>query len=182
MSYVLIIFLLILFYLRNYIDDADTIANLTYVLTVLLIFNLFGVIILGDSGSYLLSLFLGLKLIELANSNVLISPYFIVLLLWYPCFELLFSIIRRLMKGKESYNPDTKHLHQMLYRFIYSLNNFKQNVNHFLTSFIIIIYNLISFLIGINFHNHTETIIYIVATNIVVYLVLYNFLKIKLQK
>ncbi len=181
-SYVLIIFLLILIYLGSYIGDKNAIINLAFVIIILLVFNLFGIIILGDSGSYLLSLFLGLNLIELNNSNILISPYFIILLLWYPCFELLFSIIRRSSKGKVSYNPDTNHLHQMLYRFISSSNNLKQNLNHFITSFIIIFYNLFSFIIGIKFYSHTETLIYIVTANIIVYLVSYNFLKIKLKK
>ena len=181
-SYVLIIFLLILFYLENYIGNTDTIINLTYVITVILIFNLFGVIILGDSGSYLLSLFLGLNLIELANSDILISPYFIILLLWYPCFELLFSIIRRLLKRQESYKPDTSHLHQMLYRFINSSNDFKKNLNHFITSSIIIFYNLASFIVGIKFYNHTETLAYIVGVNIFIYLISYNLLKTKLKK
>ena len=181
-SYVLIIFLFILIYLGSYIGDKNAIINLAFVIIILLVFNLFGVIILGDSGSYLLSLFLGLNLIELANANILISPYFVILLLWYPCFELLFSIIRRSAKGKVSYNPDTDHLHQMLYRFISSSNNLKQNLNHFITSFIIIFYNLFSFIIGIKFYSHTQTLVYIVTANVIVYLVSYNFLKIKLKK
>ena len=127
-------------------------------------------------------MFLGLNLIELANANILISPYFVILLLWYPCFELLFSIIRRSAKGKVSYNPDTNHLHQMLYRFISSSSNLKQNLNHFIASFIIIFYNLFSFIIGIKFYSHTETLIYIVTANVIVYLLSYNFLKIKLKK
>ncbi len=181
-SYILIIFLIMLFYLGSYVSDSNAITSLTYVIIVLLIFNLFGLIILGDSGSYLLSLFLGLNLIELANSNILISPYFIILLLWYPCFELLFSIIRRTTTKKLSYNPDTNHLHHMLYKFINSSNNFKQNFNHFITSFIINFYNLASFIIGLKFHSHTETLLYIITVNVIIYFLSYNFLKFKLKK
>ena len=88
------------------------------VLFILLIFNLSGYLYLGDSGSYLLSLFTGFFLIEFSNANPAISPYFIIVLLWYPCFELLFSMIRRFLKKKETYKPDTEHLHQLFYKLI----------------------------------------------------------------
>ena len=32
---------------------------------------------------------------KLINNNVLISPYFVMNLLWYPAYETLFSIIRK---------------------------------------------------------------------------------------
>ena len=118
MSYITMILLMMLFHINDFVHDSNTIKDLIFILFLIFIFNLFGIIILGDSGSYLLSLYLGLYLIKLSNLNILISPFFIVLLLWYPCFELLFSIIRRKIKNKDSYIPDTHHLHQMLYKLI----------------------------------------------------------------
>ena len=181
-SYVIVIFLMIIINLSDFIYDVKILKNFTYILFILLLFNLFGIIILGDSGSYLLSLYLGIYLIELSNSEVLISPYFVVLLLWYPCFELLFSIVRRHFKGQASYNPDTKHLHQIIYKIINSKNSFHQNINHLICSSIIIFYNLISFIIGFKFYFHTNTLIYIMTVNILVYIFSYNFLKSKLRK
>lgn len=175
------ILLMMLFYLNDFIDDPDTIKDLIFILIIIFLFNLLGIIILGDSGSYLLSLYLGLYLIDLSNLNILISPFFIVLLLWYPCFELLFSMIRRKIKKKDSIYPDTYHLHQILYKFISKKNNFIQNLNHFITSFIIIIYNFIFFLIAFNFHNHTKNIIFIILINLIVYIFSYNFLKKKIN-
>ena len=46
----------------------------------------------------------------------------------------------------------------------------------------IIFYNLASFIIGIKFYSHTETLAYIVGANIFIYLISYNLLKIKLKK
>ena len=181
-SYMIIVFLMLLINLSDLMSDINSIKNLTYVLSIIILFNLFGIIILGDSGSYLLSLYLGLNLIEFSNSNILISPYFVVLLLWYPCFELLFSMIRRQFKNKDSYNPDTQHLHQLIYKIITTTNNFKSNFNHFFTSFIILFYNLISFIVGFKFHNHTITLVCIIMINVSVYIISYNFLKSKLNK
>ena len=65
------------------------------VLLILLILNLFNKIYLGDNGSYLLGFMFAIIAISVQNKNSQISPYFIILLLWYPCFENLFSIIRK---------------------------------------------------------------------------------------
>ena len=180
-SYIIMILLMVLFQLDDFIDDANTLKDLIFILFIVFLFNLFGIIILGDSGSYLLSLYLGLYLIELSNLNMSISPFFIVLLVWYPCFEVLFSIIRRKIKKMDSYHPDTRHLHQMLYRFVSSKNNFKKNFNHFITSFIIIIYNFVSFSIAFGFHNHTQNISFVILINIFVYIFSYNFLLKKIK-
>ena len=71
---------------------------------------------MGD-WSILLSLFTGLYLINFSQ-NFALSPYFIILLLWYPCFELLFSMIRRIRKKLKTYKPDNFHLHQFIYKLI----------------------------------------------------------------
>ena len=70
---------------------------------------------LGDSGAYALSFFVGYLIINSHNSNPNISPYFFITLLWYPCFENLFSIIRKLKTKFSPLSPDNKHLHQLLY-------------------------------------------------------------------
>jgi UDP-N-acetylmuramyl pentapeptide phosphotransferase/UDP-N-acetylglucosamine-1-phosphate transferase len=52
-----------------------------------LFLNLRNQLFLGDNGSYSLGFFLGFILIKIYNLNDNLSPYFIILLLWYPCFE-----------------------------------------------------------------------------------------------
>ena len=76
--------------------DKDLIVNFSIFLSILLIFNLFNFFYLGDNGIYLLSVFTGYILINLINQNYNLSPYFIACLLWYPSFELLFSMIRKI--------------------------------------------------------------------------------------
>ncbi len=181
-SYVIIVLLLMLIFFNNILIDINSTKNLIYILFVIFLFNLFGIIILGDSGSYLLSLYLGIFMIENSNSHVIFSPYLVVLLLWYPCFELLFSIVRRQFKSKESYNPDTNHLHQIIYKLLNSSNNFKGNLNHFITSFIIIFYNFISFVVGFKFYYSTTALIYISIINVIVYIFSYNFINAKLKQ
>ena len=68
---------------------------LIYILSVLIIFNYLNKLYLGDSGTYLISFSVGCLLIYIYNNGNLFSPFFVILLLWYPCFENLFSIIRK---------------------------------------------------------------------------------------
>ena len=73
---------------------------------------------IGDSGAYLLGFFLGFVIISSHISNLDVSPYFYISLIWYPCFENLFSILRKLNKKFSPLNPDNKHLHQLVFFFI----------------------------------------------------------------
>ena len=61
--------------------------------------------------------------IELSQLSDKISPYFIANLLWYPAFENLFSIIRRILSSKKNYIADNHHLHQLLYSYLNKKNN-----------------------------------------------------------
>ena len=62
----------------------------------ILILNYLNKLFVGDSGSYAIGFLIGFILIKIYNLSYNLSPYFIILLLWYPCFENLFSIIRKL--------------------------------------------------------------------------------------
>ena len=70
---------------------------------------------LGDAGAYILSFFVGYLIIKCHTYNPNISPYFFISLLWYPCYENLFSIIRKLKNKLSPLIPDNKHLHQLIY-------------------------------------------------------------------
>ncbi len=177
-KYHLIIYLVIMLFFSEFVFETQLIKYIVIVLFILLIFNLSGYLYLGDSGSYVLSLFTGVFLIEFSNSNPAISPYFVIILLWYPCFELLFSMIRRFLKKKETYKPDTKHLHQLFYKFI--SKNFKiknKLAEHFIVSLGINLYNLFSILISVNFIYNSEVLILILFTNIFFYISIFYFLK-----
>ena len=144
-----------------------------YFLFVLIIFNLLNKLYLGDSGAYLLGFFIGFILIKIHNVNPNISPFFVVLLLWYPCFENLFSILRKFKLGKSPVAPDSKHFHHLL--FYYLKKKFKLNdliCNNY-SSFIINFYNLIVLFFGsYNIYN-TQLLIILILANILIYTSIY---------
>ena len=121
-------FLLVLFFLHKLglyeiieLEDKKILLCI-YILCFILILNFLNYLFLGDSGAYSLSFIIGYILINAYQNSVDISPYYIILLLWYPCFENLFSIIRKLINKKNPINPDTNHLHQFIYIFFQKKN------------------------------------------------------------
>ena len=92
----LIIFLLFKLNLFEQIGFVEkNFFSFSIVILFILILNISNKLFLGDSGAYSISFFIGFILIKIYNLNENISPYFIILLLWYPCFENLFSIVRK---------------------------------------------------------------------------------------
>lgn len=74
-------------------------------------------IFLGDSGSYFLGFILVQCGIILINRHPEISSYFAFLVLFYPLWEVLFSMYRRkFLKSAPAMAPDKLHLHTLLYK------------------------------------------------------------------
>ena len=158
------------------IINETVLFNLIIILIILLFLNMLNILYLGDSGSYSIGFIFSIFLIKLYLTNQFISPYFIILLLWYPCFENLFSIIR---KFKYKFSPtvaDTKHLHQLIFISVYKLIGHKFASNN-LSSILIIIYNLLVFAIGFNFATKTSVQVILIVFSIFTYLLIYIFLK-----
>ena len=183
LKYFLIVYLFILFnFADNSYVDKDFLLNLSIILSIILLFNLFGFLYMGDSGAYLLSILSGIYLINFSYNNDYISPFFIILLLWYPCFELLFSMIRRFKNKSKTYKPDSNHLHQFIYGFIKKNSSSKDNIIHFYTTILINSYNLLIFIFAKNFIYSSTALILIIILNIFVYILSYVFFKKKYQR
>ena len=172
----------IIFYVcksENILINFNFLIQLILLLSFLLTLNILNKTQLGDGGSYLLSFFTAIYLIQIANDNITISPYFIILLLWYPCFENLFSIIRKIYQKQKISNADNLHLHQLIFLFLKKKKI--SNINN-LTGVIIVIYNLFSFLIAVSYVDKTKIILVVLLVNVSFYIYLYNKLVIDLFK
>jgi UDP-N-acetylmuramyl pentapeptide phosphotransferase/UDP-N-acetylglucosamine-1-phosphate transferase len=173
----LIIFLILLLLPASLTIEHLILKQVIFVLFIIYILNAFELLYLGDNGSYFLSIFSGIFLIDFYNNNNLfISPFFIILLLWYPCFELLFTISRRLLKKKSSFYPDNLHLHYLFSTFFKNRFNLKKKSNDIFTSLIIGTYNFSIFYYSMNFISRTKNLIIIILINIVLYYITYRVL------
>lgn len=166
----------IIVYLNSFLYfgiEKNMIVLLLSSLIYLFILNINNKLFMGDSGSYTLGLICGFFLIKLYEFNDEISPYFIVLLLWYPCFENLFSIIRKFSFKKSPINADNNHLHQLVYYYLKKKKIItKLNINN-TSSFLIILYNLFVFILSLNYLSNSQFQIIMVLVNIIIYLIVY---------
>ena len=150
-----------------------SLTHILFLLTIVFILNFVNRIYLGDAGSYLLGFSFAIFLINIYNLNPTISPFFIILLLWYPCFENLFSIIRKNTLNKSPMDPDKYHFHQLIYSFLkkkYKLKIFAANI---LTAQLINFYNLIIFIIGAKFISNTNIQVFLILFNVLLYSIIY---------
>jgi len=151
-------------------------------LVIIYIFNFFGKIYLGDGGAYLISFVIGVTLIKFHNENYLVSPYYIVALLWYPAYENLFSIIRKKILKKPPSTPDNEHLHQLIYLYLNKSFNINKNLSNPLSGLLVCLYNLFYFffILGHFKYYHTTILVYSILFNVLFYNFLYFLLKKKL--
>lgn len=178
-GYYLLLISSVLFIDKNLILNIENnifIICLFLSILIFFLFNLFNRNFMGDNGIYFLSFYVGIKLIQTYNDNELnLSPFYIASLLWYPVFENLFSIIRRVNFSKNISRPDNLHLHALLYNKIKS-SIFKKNSNS-ITSLIILFFCLPGFYFSTIYHNQTIVLCFVILLNIILYLGTYKFLR-----
>ena len=177
-GYYLIIYYFLFYLIKNQIViyEINLFLSLISCLLILLIFNLLNKLFLGDNGIYILSIVTGYLLIEIANLNNYISPYYIMNLLWYPAFEILFSMLRKIRSNFSPMEPDTNHLHQLLFFFYNCKFSFSQTINNSLVGTTINLYNLILIFIFSIYPENSKFQLVLVLINIINYLIIYKLL------
>ena len=161
------------FYYSNLLQGNELLYLSCY-LFIFLILNQSNLFFIGDSGSYSLGLIFSFLLINIYTVNSNISPFYIILLVWYPCFELLFSILRKFNINFSPAKPDTRHLHQLIYNLIKNKFKFSKLKSNNITSMLILLFNSISIFLGsINIRN-TENQIILIIVNALLYIIIYK--------
>ena len=128
--------------------------------------NYKNILMFGDGGAYLIGFLSALELVHITNEIQFLSKYFAIILLAYPSYEVLFSIIRK--RKKSPLFPDEKHLHLLLIRF-----NHKK---HFKTSLQLNFLNLIIFLFGSIYHNDDVILVFLILLYVIIYNYFHNYL------
>ena len=179
---ILILFFLIKLKMTSFIGVEILAFNKFFLLLLfILLLNFLNLLFLGDSGSYSISFIIGYFLIIIYNKITFLSPYFIILLLWYPCFENLFSIIRKNFNKNNPLKADNKHLHHYLYIFVKSKFNISNLSANNLTSILINLFNFIIFYIGSEHTTSTYLQLFLIVICITFYLIFYLIFKKKVD-
>jgi UDP-N-acetylmuramyl pentapeptide phosphotransferase/UDP-N-acetylglucosamine-1-phosphate transferase len=156
--------------------NLSLINNTILILVILLVFNILNKSFIGDSGAYTISCVVGFICINFFKNIAEFSVLFIVVILWYPAFETLFSLLRKLIFKTKPTNPDNHHLHHLIFTFCSSKIKTKI-VSNIFTALIINSYNLFVFIIAMLNYKNSVFLSFILITNILIYLYLYKFLK-----
>ena len=167
---------LVIYYLESHQMLTINGININYVLSVIIILyliNFLNKIYLGDSGSYLFGFAFAVFLINIYSWNQNISPFFIILLFWYPSYEILFSIIRKNVMNKSPMTPDTNHLHHQIFYMIKKRFKFSIYYSNVLTANLINLYNLIVFIISLNHISNSQIQFLLILLNIITYTFIY---------
>jgi UDP-N-acetylmuramyl pentapeptide phosphotransferase/UDP-N-acetylglucosamine-1-phosphate transferase len=167
-SYYLLVFAIILLLSENnnLVVDKYFLKIQIFLLLLILALNFINYLYLGDGGVYFISFISSFIIINFINNNYSISPYFAVLLLWYPCFENLFSIIRRQFSSKATFQADNYHLHHLIYLF-YLKKNLSYPSNY--AGISIFFFNLIVFFFGYKFYDKTIYLLFLIFFSILIY-------------
>ena len=121
-------------------------------------------------------------IIKIFRENNLYSSLYVVALLWYPAFENLFSIFRKiLIDKKNAFIADTFHLHTLIFSYL-KKSKFKNSANS-LTGLIINIYMIPGFIISNFFSTNSKILFFVIVLNVGVYMLSYfNLKKISLSE
>ena len=141
------------------------------------IFNFFKKYFLGDSGVYVITIYMSIYVIEFININNNISSLIALNLLWYPAFENLFSIIRRSLSNRNIQLADRNHLHILIFeKFSKKIN---KNIANTLTGITINIFLMIGIFTSIHYLNNGKILLLILLLNIVFYLISFFYFLLK---
>ncbi len=161
----------------NLVPNLDLLNNdylyWTILISILFIFNFIKKLFMGDSGAYALGLIFSFILIKLHEYNDQISPFFILLLVWYPSYELLFSIIRKFKFGLSPIKADNKHFHQLLFNFFSKKLNLKKIYINTFTGMVINTFNFIIIYLAFLEMNNTQYQILLILFSVILYTFLY---------
>ena len=157
-----------------------TIEIIISIYAIFYMFNLFKKCFLGDNGVYVISVFMSIYIIQFTNLNANVSSLIALNLLWYPAFENLFSIIRRIVTKKKIQMADRSHLHTLIFKKILKNNNI--NFSNSLSGIFINIFMSIGILASINFINSSKILMSILLINILIYVTSYLFLKQRMER
>ena len=161
------------FYYSNLLQGNELLYLSCY-LFIFLILNQSNLFFIGDSGSYSLGMIFSFLLINIYTVNSNISPFYIILLVWYPCFELLFSILRKFNINFSPAKPDIRHLHQLIYNLIKNKYNFSKLKSNNISSILILLFNSCSIFLGsLDIYSSQNQIILIII-NILFYTAAYK--------
>lgn len=153
-------------------DDILFVLSMTMIVSILglIFFNFpYGRIFLGDGGAYLLGTYIASLVIMLSMRNNDISPFASLLIVFFPIYELLRTILRRSISDyKTLILPDSKHLHSMIYKYMVLKHKSESLKINSTSSLLCLILPLITCSLAVLFYNNLTVLLLVIFTYILI--------------
>jgi|MDSW01.1.fsa_nt_gb UDP-N-acetylmuramyl pentapeptide phosphotransferase/UDP-N-acetylglucosamine-1-phosphate transferase len=131
----------------------------------------FGKIFMGDGGAYFLGALVAGIAVLIPERNHEISPFSSLLIIIYPFYELLRSIIRRIIvDGFEAFEPDDQHLHSLVFKAVMRRIRMTKSIQNSLAAMIVLILPLLCCFWAVIFSGEKS----ILAAGVVGFVLLYE--------
>jgi len=141
-----------------------------------------GKIFMGDTGAYFYGFAISLLVIIFFGKYPNYLSLSAVCLLFYPCFELLFTFIRKIIIKVSPLKPDNRHLHSIIFISLSNRKNLTNLKKNNLVLPILSIFWIIPPLLALKFYDSENFLILGLATQAVIYMCMYYFFIKKLIK
>lgn len=130
----------------------------------LIFFNFpYGRIFLGDGGAYLLGSCIALLVIMLSMRNDEISPFASLLIVLYPIYELIRTVLRRSIKDyKMLIYPDSNHLHSNVYKYMSTKLKLEPISVNSISSICCLLFPLATCTLAVLFYNNLPLLLLII--------------------
>ena len=120
----------------------------------------FGKIFVGDGGAYFIGAVIAAMAVLLPERNNSVSPYASAIIVIYPFYELMRSFLRRLVgEGAAPMQPDNKHLHSMMFRFVRQHCPVKSTLQNSLASCLVLILPLINCIWALTYFDDRDKLV-----------------------
>lgn len=150
-------------------------------LIIFLLFNFpFGKVFMGDLGAYFYGFVISLLIIYLFGKYKNLLTWSAVLILFYPCMELLFSFVRKIKSHMSPFDPDGRHLHSLIYKLLKTSCKNLTLANAF-TSGSLFIFWIMPFIISLFMPISFFIIIGLILLMLINYVYLYQFVNAKFK-
>ena len=143
-----------------------------------------GRIFLGDAGAYCLGFILAWQLIILLSRNPELSAWSLLALVFWPVMDTLFSIFRRILKGKPTNRPDLLHFHQLIMRAIeiISKKEISRRISNPLATAIILPFTFFPIIFGVKYSHDVNAGLTIILISATLYVLSYYTIILVLKK
>jgi len=159
--------------------DLINMSRVLLILIPLLIFLIFnyplGKIFMGDFGAYFIGFLVANMCIIFFAEHPEINTWNAVLILFYPAFELLFSIVRKVSQNYDPTLPDPNHLHLKLFHCLNKSITNNLIVNNLIMPSLCAVWG-VQFVFVCLFYSSLSIILLAIFINAIIYLGFYTSL------